>query len=329
MKLKGKINDDQMQRLTGLIVIIVMMIFFSIGSIALYSNQVFFTLDNMMNIALQTSVTAISAYGMTFVIISQAVDLSMGSNIAVVSVIVAMMICADIPLVICILVGCAIGGLVGIINGFTVSKMNLPPFIATLGMQMALRGFALVITNATSIYLSSESGQEELFGQISKFKIAGVVPLPVVYIVVLGIFSSFVLKKTVLGRYVFAVGSNEDAAKLSGINTSRIRMFAYFYCGVMTAIAAIVLTARVNSGQPTIGSGYEANAIAAAVIGGASMTGGHGSISGTIIGAFIMGILMNGLNIIGVSTNWQTLATGLIVIGAVYLDKLRREKSMS
>ncbi len=328
MNIKGKINDDQMQKITGLLVIAGMTIFFSVCSNILYNRQVFFTLDNIMNIALQTSLTAISAYGMTFVIISQAVDLSMGSNIALVSVIVAMLISADVPIVLTIIIGCSIGGLIGIANGFTVSKMKLSPFIATLGMQMALRGLALVITNASPIFLASESGQEKVFVKIAQYRIFNIIPLPVIYIVILGIFSSFVLKKTVIGRYVFAVGSNEEAAKLSGINTSKIRMFAYFYCGLMTAIAAIVLTARVNSGQPTVGTGYEANAIAAAVIGGASMTGGHGSIIGTVIGAFIMGILMNGLNIIGVSTNWQTLATGVIVVLAVYVDKVRREKSM-
>ena len=312
-------SNDSLQKITAAAALLLMCIFFS------FASQYFLRVDNLLTIAMQTAITAITAYGMTFVIISAAVDLSIGSTIAVTGVVMAMLVKAGMPIWSAIIICIAVGSLIGALNGFLVSKMLLPPFIATLGSQMALRGLSLVITDARPVYVDN-SPQFKLLAQTKLFSI---IPIPVLYMLVLGLVAAFILRKVVIGRNIFAVGSNEEAARLSGINTVKVRIFAYLFSGCMAAIAGILLASRVNSGQPTIGVGYEANAIAAAVIGGASMRGGHGSISGTILGAFIMGVLMNGLNLMNVSQNWQVFATGLVVIFAVYIDKIRRANSES
>jgi len=311
-----KLNKDLMEKVTVAIALLIMMTFFSIVS------PYFLKINNLMTIALQTSITAITAYGMMFVIISAGVDLSIGSTIAFSGIMVTIMINHNLPTWLSIIICIALGTIVGVLNGFLISRMKLPPFIATLGSQMVLRGLALVITDARPVYVDNVP----TFKLIAQARLFNVIPLPVIYMTILGFLSAFLLRKTVIGRNVFAVGSNEEAARLSGINTVKIRIFAFLYSGIMAAFAGIILASRVNSGQPTIAVGYEANAIAASVIGGASMRGGHGSISGAILGAFIMGILMNGLNLLNVSQNWQIFSTGLVVIFAVYFDKVRSSK---
>ncbi|MEG2623801.1 MAG: ABC transporter permease, partial [Clostridia bacterium] len=279
----------------------------------------FLKVDNIMTIALQTAITAITAYGMTFVIVSGAVDLSIGSTIAFTGVIVALLLQVGVPAWMAIIVTLLAGVLTGCINGFMVAKMKLPPFIATLGSQMALRGLAMIMTDAKPIYIQNVPD----FKLLAQYRLFDIVPLPVIYTIVLGFVAAFLLRKTVIGRNVFAVGSNEEAARLSGIDNVKVRMFAYMFSGLMAAVAGIIMCSRVTSGQPSIATGYEANAIAAAVIGGASMRGGHGSIVGSVLGAFILGVLMNGLNLMNVSQNWQTFAIGIVVILAVWMDKLR------
>lgn len=315
---RKRFNNDIMQRVTVGFALLLMMVIFSITS------EYFLKVNNLMTIALQTAITAITGYGMTYVLISSAVDLSVGSNIAFTSVMCAMMIEAGFGIVASILVTLVIGCLVGSFNAVMVAKMKMPPFIATLGSQMALRGLALALTDAKPIYV-----EIAIFRKIAQHRLFDVVPLPVIYMLVLGVGAAFLLRKTVIGRHVYAVGSNEEAARLSGINITKIRMFAYMVCGFMAAVAGVIMTSRVNSGQPSIAIGYEANAVAAAVIGGASMRGGHGTISGTILGAFILGVLMNGLNLMNISQNLQMFATGIVVILAVYFDKLRTARSDS
>lgn len=313
MQTEKKKNTEIWQKLTAPLALVAMVIVFSIAS------PFFLRVDNIMTIALQTAITAITAYGMTFVIVSGCVDLSVGSSIAFTGVLAALMLQAGVPIWIAILVTLIAGTLVGSLNGFMVGRMKLPPFIATLGAQMALRGLALILTNAKPVYIQNVP----TFKLLAQYRLFGVVPLPVVYTLILGLLAAFLLRKTVIGRNVFAVGSNEEAARLSGIRVLKIRMFAYAFSGLMAAAAGIIMCSRVTSGQPSIATGYEANAIAAAVIGGASMRGGHGSISGSILGAFILGVLMNGLNLLNVNQNWQTFATGLVVVLAVWVDKMR------
>ena len=308
-----KKSTEIWQKLTAPLALIIMIVVFSCTS------PYFLRIDNIMTIALQTAITAITAYGMTFVIVSGCVDLSIGSNIAFTGVLTALMLQASLPTWLAIVLTLLIGTAVGSVNGFMVAQMKLPPFIATLGSQMALRGMALIVTDAKPVYIQNAPN----FKLLAQYRLFSVVPLPVIYTIVLGLFAAFMLRRTIIGRHVFAVGSNEEAARLSGIRVLKVRMFAYAFSGLMAAAAGIIMCSRVTSGQPSIATGYEANAVASAVIGGASMRGGHGSISGSILGAFILGVLMNGLNLLNVNQNWQTFATGLVVILAVWIDKMR------
>ena len=301
------------QRISILAALIVMIIFFSITS------PYFLQIDNFMTIALQTAITAITSYGLTFVIISGANDISIGSSIALTGVIAALMLAAGWPVWISLIITLLAGALIGILNGLMVAEMKLPPFIATLGSQMALRGLAMIISDAKPVYIQNVPN----FKYLAQYRLFDLIPLPVIYMFVLCGIMAFILRKTVIGRNVFAVGSNEEAAKLSGIRVTKVRVFAYMLSGLMASVAGIIMCSRVTSGQPGIATGYEGNAIAAAVIGGCSMRGGQGSIMGSIVGAFILGVLLNGLNLLNVSLNWQTFATGLVVIVAVWIDKVR------
>ena len=287
---KIKINKELLMRLAPLFSLIILVIFFSFGS------PFFFNTENIMTIALQTSVIGIMAIGVTFVIITSGIDLSLGSVVAFSGVAVGICATLGLPLPICILAGVLAGGLCGYINGLLVTKMTIPPLIATPGFKMLAQG-----------------------------RLFDVLPYPVFYLVVVALIAAYILKKTVIGRYVYAVGSNEVAAHLSGIKVQRVKIFVYAFCGLLTGIAGVILASRLNSGQPTVGVGYELEAIAAVVIGGTSLMGGIGTIGGTIIGAFIMSVLKNGLNLMGVSQFWQMVAMGVVVIAAVYLDTLRKK----
>lgn len=313
METSKKNNSELWQKLTAPLALVVMIIFFSISS------PYFLRIDNIMTIALQTAITAITAYGMTYVIVSGCVDLSIGSTIALSGVLTALMLQKGFPIAIAIIITLFVGTIVGSFNGFMVAKMKLPPFIATLGAQMAIRGMAMIVTDAKPVYVQNVP----TFKMLAQYRLFNMIPLPVIYMIILAILASFLLRKTVIGRHIFAVGSNEEAARLSGIRILQVRMFAYAFSGLMAAAAGVILASRVTSGQPGIAVGYEADAVASAVIGGASMRGGHGTISGSILGAFILGVLMNGLNLLNVNQNWQTFATGLVVILAVWVDKMR------
>lgn len=313
---KKNLKSNTMQKAILCLVLAIMMMVFSIAS------PYFLKIDNLMTIALQTAITGITACGMTYVLISAANDLSLGSNIAFTSVICAMLIQVHFNMALAIVLTIVAGTMVGILNAHMVANMKMPPFIATLGMQMALRGLALTITDAKPIYV-----EIPVFRKIAQYRLFNVIPLPVIYMIILAMVASFVLRKTVIGRNIYAVGSNEEAARLSGINIIKVRVFAYMFCGALAAVAGIIMTSRVNSGQPAIAAGYEANAIAASVIGGTAMRGGRGTIGGSILGAFILGVLMNGLNLMNVSQYLQMFATGIVVILAVYFDRLRTRKS--
>ncbi|HGX4982804.1 TPA: ABC transporter permease, partial [Escherichia coli] len=213
------------------------------------------------------------------------------------------------------------GGMCGYVNGLLVTKMTIPPFIATLGLMMSVRGINMVMTDGRAIYFADYP----MFKTLAQGRLFDVLPYPVFYLVIVALVGAYILKKTVIGRYVYAVGSNEVAAHLSGIKVQRVKIFVYAFCGLLTGIAGVILASRLNSGQPMVGVGYELEAIAAVVIGGTSLMGGIGTIGGTIIGAFIMSVLKNGLNLMGVSQFWQMVAMGVVVVAAVYLDTLRKK----
>lgn len=310
-----KINKALLMRLAPLFSLVLLVLFFS------FSSPFFFNTENIMTIALQTAVIGIMAIGVTFVIITAGIDLSLGSVVAFSGVAVGIAAGFGMPLPVCILAGVLAGGLCGYVNAFLVTKMTIPPFIATLGLMMSVRGINMVMTDGRAIYFSDYPQ----FKLLAQGRLFDVLPYPVFYLVIVALIAMWILKKTVMGRYIYAVGSNETAAHLSGIKVQRVKIFVYALCGLLTGVAGVILASRLNSGQPTVGVGYELEAIAAVVIGGTSLMGGVGTIGGTIIGAFIMSVLKNGLNLMGVSQFWQMVAMGVVVVAAVYLDTLRKE----
>lgn len=232
-----------------------------------------------------------------------------------------------------IIMGLAAGGILGALNGIMVTRMGISPFIATLGMQMVTAGLAIVITNGTPIYFNGVSSYQKIalgspFSDIfvglgmSDYAVNTGVMIMFLVAVIFGI----ILAKTAFGRYLYAIGNNREATRLSGVKVNRWELSAYIVSGCMSAVAAVLMTSRMNTAYPSVGSGYEMNAIAACVIGGASLAGGKGSMGGAILGAFIMSVLTNGLRLLSVSTEWQKVLTGLIIIAAVYIDIMGKKK---
>ncbi len=282
----------------------------------------FLTISNLLNITQQTSINAIIAVGMTFVIIAAGIDLSVGSIMAFAGVVLASALNAGIPLPLALLIGLGVGLLCGVVNGVLITYGNLPPFISTLGMMSVARGAALLYTEGRPI-----SGFSADFRFLATGEILSI-PMPVIIMAVVYTIGYFVLSHTKLGRYTYAMGGNEEAATLSGINVKLYKTVVYGLCGLLSGVAAIILTARLNSAQPIAGIMYELDAIAATVIGGTSLMGGEGRIVGTLIGALIMGVLRNGLNLLGVSSFVQQTVIGSVIIIAVLVDMaLKKQRS--
>jgi len=304
-------NSRQLGTLTGLVFVSLIFCLLS---------PYFFTVSNILNIAQQTSINGIIAVGMTFVIISAGIDLSVGSIVAFSGVVLAGMLQSGIPAPFAILLGLLVGLLCGLSNGVLISYGKLPPFIATLGMMSVARGAALLYTDGRPVSGFSNSFRYLATGEILK------IPVTVILMILIYLLAHFVLTRTKLGRYTYAIGGNEEAAHLSGINTRVIKTVVYGISGLLSGFAALILTARLNSAQPIAGIMYELDAIAAVVIGGTSLMGGEGKISGTLIGALIMGILRNGLNLLGVSSFIQQIVIGLVIICAVLIDMTLKKK---
>ncbi|MEW6234872.1 MAG: ribose ABC transporter permease [Candidatus Omnitrophota bacterium] len=279
-----------------------------------FTTPYFITKDNLTNVAVQSSINAILSIGMTFVILTAGIDLSVGSVLALVGVFLAYALHVPLPSVISIPIALAAGTAIGIVNGAFVSWGKLPPFIVTLGMMSIARGAALVCSGGRPI-----SGFESGFRFLALGSV-GPIPIFVMITIALYIAAHIVLTKTSFGRYTYALGGNETAARLSGVNVRFHKMAIYGLSGLMCAIAAILLTARLNSANPQAGINYELDAIAATVIGGTSLMGGEGSILGTLIGALIIQVLRNGLNLLEVSSNFQSVVIGVVIVAAALLD---------
>jgi inositol transport system permease protein len=276
----------------------------------------FLTASNIIDILRQISVNGIIAVGMTLVIITAGIDLSVGSIVALSAVMAASFAHpGEYPLFIAILIGLLAGFACGVINGVLIAKKKLAPFIVTLGMMTAARGMALVYTNGRPVINLSDS-----YNQIGGSYFLGI-PLPVIIFLIVVLLGVFILHYTRFGRYVYAIGGNELAAKVSGINTDTILIVVYALAGALAGLAGIVLSSRVASASPALGQGYELDAIAAVVIGGTSLMGGVGTIAGTIVGALIIGVMNNGLDMMNVSSYWQQIVKGLIIVLAVLLDR--------
>ena len=283
----------------------------------------FMTPHNLMNVVKQMSVTGILGIGMTFVLILGGIDLSVGSIVALTSVCAAYLAkdSLGLPLIVPILVPLVVGLAAGAINGIGIAYVGISPFIMTLAMMSVLRGVAQVLSNGTPIF--GLSGQ---FNSIANGFLFGI-PNLVYFLLIILVIGIFVLRKTVFGKWVYAIGGNEASARLSGIDTRRIKTMVYMICGLLAGICGVLMASRITSGSPIIGVGYELNAISAAVIGGVSMSGGTGDLLGTLVGALIMGVIQNGLDILGVSTFYQQIIQGLIIIVAVFLDIKSKSKN--
>lgn len=275
----------------------------------------FLTFSNWSIIFTQVSINALLAFGVTFVIITGGIDLSIGSVVAVSGVSAALLARQDsYPVIVPILGGLVVGLLFGALNGLLITKSKIAPFIVTLGVMTICRGLALIISKGRPISNLSES-----FNFIGGGDILGI-PFPIIILFVVFIICSVVLKKTIFGRYVYAVGGNQQAAWASGINVNQVKMAVYALCGLLSGLAGILLTSRITTGQPNAGMSFELDAIAAAVIGGSSTSGGVGSIQGTLFGVILIGVLNNGLDLLNVSSYYQQVVMGVIIIGAVLLD---------
>ncbi len=281
----------------------------------------FLTVDNLFAIGLQMSVVAIMAIGQMMVIISAGIDLSVGSVLALSGIGTTMLMADGVGMVPAIFVGLAIGTIAGLVAGGLIAYGHIPPFIATLGIMGIGRGAALLLTGGVPIF-----GLPPGFNFLGGGRIAGVIPIPVAFTILLALLGHLILTKVAFGRYIFAIGSNPTAAKLSGINLPKNLLKIYAINGLLCGFAGIILASRLSTGQPTAGTGYELDVIAACVIGGASLTGGEGTILGAMIGALIMGILRNGCNLMDISAFWQQIAIGTIIVVAVFSDQYRKHK---
>lgn len=312
----GTTLRQRLQQFLAFASLIAIFLFFSIAS----SN--FLNYTNFTAILFSTVVIGLLALGTTFVIITGGIDLSLGTGMALCGVISGVLITkTGVPVLFGVIGAVLFGGLIGLVNGFNVSVLGIPPFIATLAMMLAAQGLALVVSNSTPIYFTDSPS----YTQISTGHLFGVdFPNAVLVLAVAVVISAVLLNKTVLGRYTYSIGSNEEATALSGINVRRWKLGIYTLAGLFTGLAGVMISARLASAQPGTGLGYELQAIAAVVIGGTSLTGGKGSIVGTIIGALIISVLNNGLQIMQIPQEWQNVILGVVILIAVYADMARK-----
>lgn len=311
---------SQLQQSLAFATLVVLLVFFSIASSS------FFTWSNISGVLLSTAVIGILALGTTFVIITGGIDLSIGTGMSLCAVMTAILLVnLQLPLIVGVLGGIATGALMGFINGFNIAVLRLPPFIATLAMMLIAQGLALVISGVRPIYLSVVRG----FKEIALGNLIPGLPNAVLILFLLALVAYPLLSKTILGRYTFAIGSNEEATRLSGVDTRKWKIIIYTVAGLFTGVAGVVIAARLDSAQPQLGVGYELQAIAAVIIGGTSLLGGRGSIMGTLIGALIMSVLINGLRIMSIQTEWQNVVVGAVILVAVFTDSLRQRRAGS
>jgi ribose/xylose/arabinose/galactoside ABC-type transport system permease subunit len=280
----------------------------------------FITPKNLVNILKQASINGILAFGMMFVIISGGFDMSVGSTVAFSGILAAMLGQGNNPLILALIAALLAGLGVGLINGVGVAVGELPPFIMTLGTMTAVRGLALLASNGKPVI-----GMSEPYKAIAAGSIAGI-PMLAIFLIIVIIICSFVLAKTVYGRRVYACGGNLQAAKVAGINTTAIRISTFAIAGFLAGLCGFLMTSRVTIGQPTAAESYEMDAITACVVGGVSMTGGVGKPWGVVVGTLLITVIANGLDILGVSSHWQKIVKGLIIVPAVLIDVKGKSK---
>lgn len=281
----------------------------------------FLTLANLSSVARQTAVINIIALGMTLIMISGGIDLSVGSVMAFAGICGTMLLATGWPLVPALIGAMLAGAAWGLLNSLLITLLRVSPFIATLGTMGAARGLTLVLTNGMPVVRLPDS-----FGRLGDGNLFAVVPIPLAILVVLALLTGFILKYTRLGRYAYAIGSNSEAARYAGVPVRKYLVAVYVFGGMLTGLAAMIESARLMTGQPTAGQGYELSVIAAVVIGGGSLSGGEGTVTGTVAGAFLMGLISNGSNLLGVSPFWQQVLIGCVIVLAVAVDELRKRR---
>lgn len=287
--------------------------------------RVFLNTGNFLNIMNQVSLNAIIAFPITLAIIIQGIDLSVGSVAAFIGVLLCKITLEfNIPFIPAVLLVLAAGTLIGILNGFIIAKFNLPAFVVTLGAMIIVRGLALLSVDGVPIFNDSEA-----FLYLGNGTFAGFIPMPVVVLVIVFVLFLVFIKKTVWAKHVYALGGNEEAAKLSGVNVTKIKLLVYSLSALMASLAGILLASRLGSGQPNAGDGYELDAITAAIVGGTSLSGGVGTMGGTLAGAIIIGIINTGMNTLGISPYYQFVIKGAVILAAVIVDRNISEKSRS
>lgn len=279
----------------------------------------FLTTANLLNVFRQTSINAIIAAGMTFVILTSGIDLSVGSILGFSGAVAAKMLSSGVNIWLSLLAAIFIGAIAGMLNGIIITKGRVQPFIATLSIMILLRGSTMVLTSGKPIAIPAAT-VSSVFRWIGTGSV-GAIPVPVIIMAIIFLVCYYVLNHTQFGRHLYAVGGNEEASLLSGVNTDKTKILAYTISGILASIAGIIITSRLSSAQPTSGEGYELDAIAAVVLGGTSLVGGQGTIIGTIVGALIIGILNNALNLMDVQSYYQMIAKAIVILVAVLLDK--------
>jgi len=311
----------------------IFIVFIAMLIVASVLSPAFLSPTNLINVVRQMSVVGLIALGVTGVIVSAGIDLSSGSVVGLSAVVAASLSQLpdypaayykglNLPVFVAVLAACAVGGLVGLLNGSLVAKTRIPPFIATLGTLTTIRGLAYLYTSGRPVSDLTDDynfiGQGDFLG----------IPVPILILVIMAIITHVLYSQTKFGKYIYAIGGNEQAARVSGINVSKYKMLMYVYAGLLSGLAGLVVSARIGSGQSGQGVGYELDAIAAAVIGGASLSaGGIGTVAGTIVGALIIGVLNNILDLTNVSAYWQQIVKGCIIVGAVIIDQLKHHGS--
>ena len=300
---------------------IIWIIFIVFCLVLSFSTTGFFTKNNIINILRQVSYNGVIACGMTFVITLGDIDLSVGSIVGYAAIVACSFAHpGEYPLGVTIAIALALGAAIGLVNGLGVAFGHVPAFIMTLGTQLIVRGMIMLYNNGKPVLNLSDQYRKIGSGYI------GAIPIPVVILVGVLVVSWFMLNKTKFGRHVLALGGNEQAARISGVNTKFTRIMVFVFSGMCAAVAGMIISARVNAGSPTLGDGYELDAIAASVIGGTSMSGGYGSITGTVAGVLIIGVINNGLDLLNVSAYYQQVIRGAIIVGAVLFDMYSKHR---
>lgn len=290
----------------------------------------FFTVSNWLNILVQSSIIGVIAVGMTFVIITGGIDLSVGSILAFSSIVGGLLLEAGNPVLVSVLASLVIGTAAGFVNGFFITKFKMPAFIVTLAMMEICRGLTMVVTNGENQSLTADTSLgPKLFANYSSYSffggsLGGVFPVPIIILLVIVVIGFYLLKYTTFGRSLYAIGGNREASRFSGIKVGKIELLAYTITGLLCGIAGVVLNSRLGAAIPTAGEGYEMDAIGAVVIGGASLAGGEGSMGGTLIGILILSVLNNGLNLMNVNSFYQNVVKGIVILVAVLIDTLKK-----